>query len=52
MEYIVNTNPLVMKVNYEEIKQIENKIKNKESLTEEEANYFLSYSQFALFLHN
>ena len=47
MEYIVNTNPLVMKVNYEEIKQIENKIKNKESLTEEEANYFLDFVVYA-----
>ncbi len=48
MEYILNTNPLVMNnINYEEIKQIESKIKNKEPLTEEEADYFLDFVVYA-----
>ena len=48
MEYILNTNPLVMNnINYEEVKQTESKLKNKETLTDEEANYFLDFVVFA-----
>ena len=44
MEYILKTNPLVMmKIDYDHLKEIEQKIKRKDSLTLEEATYFLDF---------
>ncbi len=44
MDYILDTTPLVMDtINYDKIKGIEDKIKNKEDISLEEARYFLDY---------
>lgn len=43
MKYIIESTPNILNINYEIIESIEDKIKNSDSITEEETNYLLDY---------